>query len=58
MVSSIVKWCRYSSFEFAAAFQDAIVAAIPTMVDLLRDQNWEARQVAASSLAEFAQHGE
>jgi HEAT repeat protein len=53
-----VKWQRHFSFECAAAFQDAIVAAIPAMVELLRDQNSAVQRRAISSLAEFSKHGE
>jgi HEAT repeat protein len=58
MVSRIVEWQRHSSFEFAAVFQDAIMAAIPAMVELLRDQNSAVQRRAISSLVEFAKHSE
>jgi hypothetical protein len=58
MVSRIVEWWRFFSFEFPAAFQDAIVPSIPAMVELLRGKNSTVQRRAVSSLAEFAKHGE
>jgi hypothetical protein len=58
MVSRIVKWCRWFSFEFAAVFQNAIVPCIPDMVVLLRYQASDVQQRAVSALGKFARHGE
>jgi HEAT repeat protein len=58
MVSEIVRWQRHGSLGFAAEFQEAITAAIPGLIELLRDQDNHVRQAAASSLAEFAKSGE
>jgi HEAT repeat protein len=58
LVSEIVRWQRHGSLGFAAVLQDAITAAIPGLIELLRDQSWFVRRAAASSLAEFAKHGE
>ena len=58
MVSWIVRWQRQGSLGFAAVFQDAITAAIPGLIELLTDQDNPVQEAAASSLAEFAKHGE
>jgi HEAT repeat protein len=56
MVSEIVRWKRYDSLRFAAEFQDALPPAIPGLIELLRDQDRNVRQAAASLLGDFVKH--
>jgi HEAT repeat protein len=58
MVSGIVRWQKHCSLESAAQFRDALAPAIPAMIELLRDQDYDVRQAAVSALDEFAKHGE
>jgi HEAT repeat protein len=46
------------SLQCKAEFRDAICAAVPPLIELLRDQDSELRKSVAFSLGELAKHGE
>jgi hypothetical protein len=55
-VSHIHRWTRYNSLDYKAEFGDVTCAAVVPVVELIKDQEFDVQEAAASSLSELAKY--